>query len=285
MAQELLEVDEPYIERLTPTSPAAHVAEAILCTALGFSGSPEVAPEGAMDWCLGADFRAPGESIVLGEPLGPEPPPPERLRYFNHACLSCFWQGLRHGGCFALRDEGGAVVAAAAAFPPSATGSLRGDEDEGESSDDVGKAESGLTLPELTELVGEGPGQGVWEHRDMRRRFGLFGPLMEALEERALPPGTPHWYVLNFAVSPTAQGRGHGARLLRWLGRCADHDGVPILLETCGPRNRRFYEGSGFEVGAADEMTDDQTERAPQTVEILSMVRHPGRERSLGARL
>ena len=64
----------------------------------------------------------------------------------------------------------------------------------------------------------------------MKRRFGLFGPLMEALEERALPPGTPHWYVLNFAVSPTAQGRGHGARLLRWLGRCADHDGVPILL-------------------------------------------------------
>ena len=128
MAQELLEVDDPYIERLTPTSPAPHVAEAILCTGRGFSGSPEVAPEGAMDWCLGADFRAPGESIVLGEPLGPEPPPPERLRYFNHACLSCFWEGLRHGGCFALRDEGGAVVAAAASFPPSATGSLRDNE-------------------------------------------------------------------------------------------------------------------------------------------------------------
>ena len=66
MAQELLEVDEPYIERLTPTSPAAHVAEAILCTARGFSGSPEVAPEGAMDWCLGADFRAPGELSGIG---------------------------------------------------------------------------------------------------------------------------------------------------------------------------------------------------------------------------
>ena len=60
---------------------------------------------------------------------------------------------------------------------------------------------------------------------------------------------------------------------------------MPLLLEPCGPRNRRFYEGSGFEVGAADEMTDELTERAPQTVEILSMVRHPGRERSLGARL
>ena len=113
----------------------------------------------------------------------------------------------------------------------------------------------------------------------------MFGQLMQALEERALPPGTPHWYVLNFAVSPTAQGRGYGARLLRWLGRCADHDGVPILLETCGARNRRFYEGSGFELGAAGEMTDELAERAPKTVEILSMVRQPGRSRSLGARL
>jgi GNAT superfamily N-acetyltransferase len=129
-----------------------------------------------------------------------------------------------------------------ALFPPSSTGSVRDDEEE---EDD--ESDPGLTLG--PEQLGPPPRNKMTEGAG--RRFGLFGPLMEALEEQALPPGTPHWYVLCFSVSPTAQGRGYGARLLRWLGRCADHNNVPILLETCGDRNRQFYEGSGFELGAA----------------------------------
>lgn len=240
MMAPLLAVDDPSIERLTAASP--QLAETILCAARGFSGSSDVPPEGAMDWCLGVDYRAPGEKIVLGEPLGPAPPPADRRGYFTYVCRSMFVPALRHGGCFALKDDDGVVVAAAVGFPPSSTGSVRDDEEE---EDD--ESDPGLTLG--PEQLGPPPRNKMTEGAG--RRFGLFGPLMEALEEQALPPGTPHWYVLCFSVSPTAQGRGYGARLLRWLGRCADHNNVPILLETCGDRNRRFYEGSGFELGAA----------------------------------
>jgi hypothetical protein len=64
----LLAVDDPSIERLTAASP--QLAETILCAARGFSGSSDVPPEGAMDWCLGVDYRAAGEKIVLGRAAG-----------------------------------------------------------------------------------------------------------------------------------------------------------------------------------------------------------------------
>ena len=99
----------------------------------------------------------------------------------------------------------------------------------------------------------------------------MLGDAMEVLDERVLPAGAPHWYVMLFAVSPAAQGHGHGARLLRWIGRCADHAGVPVLLDTTGARNQRFYEGSGFQLAGSDELVDDASE--PPRLEYLAMLR------------
>jgi GNAT superfamily N-acetyltransferase len=85
-------------------------------------------------------------------------------------------------------------------------------------------------------------------------------------------PGQSHWLVSIFAVDPSAQGHGHGATLLRWINRCADHAGVPVLLETVGPRNERFYEGSGYEVAARVEVKDDDEST---TITLSCMLRQP----------
>ena len=146
-----------------------------------------------MDWCLGSLMRG-GERIVQGEPLGPSEPPADRLAFMIHSCLSTFG-GMRHGGCFVLKDDEGGVAATALCFPPSATGSVRDDmEDNGT---------GGRWQPSAEQLEQLGPPPTGPLPAGAGRRFEMFLPLMEALEERALPHGTPHWYVLTFAVVRT----------------------------------------------------------------------------------
>ncbi len=84
-----LAVDDPAIERLDAASPK--LIETILCAARGFHGSDTVAPEGMLDWCFGVDYRAAGETIVLGEPLGAgREQPAERLAHFTQICYGMF---------------------------------------------------------------------------------------------------------------------------------------------------------------------------------------------------
>lgn len=58
-------------------------------------------------------------------------------------------------------------------------------------------------------------------------------------------PSQPHWYLAGVAVSPSAQGRGVGSRLLReGLSRLG---GLPAYLE-CEESLEKYYEGFGFKV-------------------------------------
>ena len=69
-------------------------------------------------------------------------------------------------------------------------------------------------------------------------------------------PAEPHWYLAMIGVTPTHQGRGHGAALLRaGLERC-DRDGLPAYLESGEPRNRALYERHGFEVLGEVQVAD-----------------------------
>ena len=54
------------------------------------------------------------------------------------------------------------------------------------------------------------------------------------------------WYLSILGVSPAAQGRGLGARLLAPTLAEADAAGVPCYLETFTPRSVAFYERLGF---------------------------------------
>lgn len=75
--------------------------------------------------------------------------------------------------------------------------------------------------------------------------------IVDFMAERA-PAVVPQdaWYLSILGVSPAAQGRGLGARLLAPTLAEADAAGVPCFLETFTPRSVAFYERLGFR-GAA----------------------------------
>ena len=92
--------------------------------------------------------------------------------------------------------------------------------------------------------------------------------------------GQDHWYISLFAVDPNAQRQGYGAALLRWINRCADEAGVPVLLETVGLHNERFYRSSGYTLVATEVLRDETVE--PPMMSLSCMTRQP---RHLGPRL
>ena len=63
-------------------------------------------------------------------------------------------------------------------------------------------------------------------------------------------PRRPHWYLPLVGVAPQAQGRGHGAALLRPVLERCDADGLPAYLEASSARSRALYERLGFGVTA-----------------------------------
>jgi len=68
--------------------------------------------------------------------------------------------------------------------------------------------------------------------------------LLTALERRHLRG--PHYYFPYIGVTPDAQGRGLGSRLMRpALDRC-DREGLPAYLEASSERNAALYERLGF---------------------------------------
>ncbi|MCU0508498.1 MAG: GNAT family N-acetyltransferase [Anaerolineae bacterium] len=88
----------------------------------------------------------------------------------------------------------------------------------------------------------------------------------DALHRRAVPG--PHWYLFAIGVEPACQGQGIGGLLLRHGLARADHEGLPVYLETHRADNVAFYLKYGFEVA--------QEGRIPSSdVPVYAMVRRP----------
>jgi GNAT superfamily N-acetyltransferase len=69
--------------------------------------------------------------------------------------------------------------------------------------------------------------------------------LLAAIERRHLRGA--HYYFSNIGVTPEAQGRGLGSRLMRpMLNRC-DEEGLPAYLEASSERNAALYARLGFQ--------------------------------------
>ncbi|WP_327130660.1 GNAT family N-acetyltransferase [Streptomyces sp. NBC_01343] len=88
------------------------------------------------------------------------------------------------------------------------------------------------TIGELSEILGD--------------RAALFRQAAEAAAGEG--PQEPHWYLAVIGADPAAQGRGHGAALLRSGLARADAAGLPVYLESSKPANLPFYEHFGFTV-------------------------------------
>lgn len=66
--------------------------------------------------------------------------------------------------------------------------------------------------------------------------------------ERLHPQAPAHFYLATLGVTPEAQGRGLGSRLLQPVLEVCDADGVPAYLESSKESNIAFYSRHGFRV-------------------------------------
>jgi GNAT superfamily N-acetyltransferase len=73
----------------------------------------------------------------------------------------------------------------------------------------------------------------------------VFGAVDRALDEDV---PEPCWYLGVLGVAPEAQGQGLGSRLMAPGLARADHEGLPVTLETSLPRNLPLYRRHGFAV-------------------------------------
>jgi ribosomal protein S18 acetylase RimI-like enzyme len=80
-------------------------------------------------------------------------------------------------------------------------------------------------------------------------RFVRMLQLREAMDRRH-PMDRPHAYLWFLGVTPQAQGRGVGSRLLKAKIDSLDTARRPAFLETSVPRNVTLYRRFGFEVVA-----------------------------------
>lgn len=64
------------------------------------------------------------------------------------------------------------------------------------------------------------------------------------IRKKCAPPGA--WYCMCLVVSPEAQGRGQGSRLLKPALECFRRAGVPLYLETHKVVNTQIYAHLGF---------------------------------------
>jgi GNAT superfamily N-acetyltransferase len=95
-------------------------------------------------------------------------------------------------------------------------------------------------LPPRLMIANGGRFTGVFRGR-LPRAAGL----LAAIERRHLRGA--HYYFSNVGVTPEAQGRGLGSRLMRpTLDRC-DEEGLPAYLEASSERNAALYERLGFQ--------------------------------------
>jgi ribosomal protein S18 acetylase RimI-like enzyme len=65
--------------------------------------------------------------------------------------------------------------------------------------------------------------------------------------------GEAHWVLLVIGVAPEAQGKGHGASLLRHILDRADSEATPTYVQTHNPVNIPYYERHGFKLIARRE--------------------------------
>ena len=196
-----------------------------------FCGTSEEAPEAAISWVFDpASSGANPADALTGEPSA------ARTKYFQfQAGFMAHW-GFRHGGCFALRGEGGAsapLVAAVVTIPPNT---------------------KGLHATGLCEMMDIVKRMGGWDKVKSPEVEG--GPSakrhskLEALQKKMHKEHAPglHLYVLAFGTAPGHQRKGYGRKLAQFLVDAAGRMEVPAYLECCGKQCESFYESLGFKV-------------------------------------
>jgi ribosomal protein S18 acetylase RimI-like enzyme len=80
---------------------------------------------------------------------------------------------------------------------------------------------------------------------------------------------TRFWALIALGVDPAAQGKGHGARLLKHTLNRADLEDNPVYVQTHNPANIPYYGRHGFKLIL-------RREACPGGPECCSMLRPVG---------
>ena len=183
-------------------------------------GSTTTAPDPLLDWVY-----EPRHAEQVYGPLA-APPSKDRAAWFKWMATYSVLFGVARNGCYALVDQAsGAVVAATVTQPPGTVEFAR--MSTGEMEQNLRKAGMNMAIEVLV-------------HNQRNKALGAWQGA--AQESAGLKK---HLYILFFNSAPEWQGRGCGAKLLRFLGEVADADGVPSFLESAGRRNASFYANKG----------------------------------------
>jgi predicted N-acetyltransferase YhbS len=67
-------------------------------------------------------------------------------------------------------------------------------------------------------------------------------------------PNDRHWHLGPVAVEPGLQGMGVGSQMMERFCARMDDEGEMAFLETDKPENVRFYQRSGFETVAEEDV-------------------------------
>lgn len=205
------------IVQVTEASDQALIDEFIELVGNSFCGSTDAPPEASISWAFDptssgenpADFLS-GEASVA------------RVKYFKFIGGLVTHSGLRHGGCFALKDPNGKLVAATVTFPPN--------------------------NKHLHNT-------GIWEFMHIAKKLGGMsnippemkgGPSEKRMSklDAAMKKSHKthaaglHLYVLAFATVVGEHGKGHGRKLMTFLVESARKMNVPAYLECSGGKKR-----------------------------------------------
>lgn len=105
---------------------------------------------------------------------------------------------------------------------------------------------------------------------DTRNRMLEAMAYMDEIHNRLMagPDMDFHWYLWALGVSPSAQGQGHGGKLIQPILARSDLSKNFCYLETLNERNVAFYQQWGFDVG--NEAIVPEIE-----LRVWSMIREP----------
>lgn len=213
--------------QVTETSPPELIKEFSDVIGNSFCGTKESPPEAVLSWAY--DPNASGENPA--RPLSDEPSA-ERTNYFQYLGAFVTRTGLRHGGCFALRNSEGTIVAATVTFPPNNKKLYH-----------TGMWEM---MSIMNTLGGVKNMPTEMQSGDSAKRMEILDKIMK--KSHKAHAGGRHLYVNAFATAVAYQGQGNGRKLMTFLVESARRMEVPAYLECSGEKNERFYTNNGYKL-------------------------------------
>lgn len=221
------------IVHVTPDSSPELIEEFIDGLSAAFCGTDEVAPEGSTSWgynCSG-EYTQPLPKVADDKDAFAA-----RMAFYKWSVKFSFVTMARHGGCFALKDSDGKMVAFVMTTPPSDNRALH----------HQGMCEFMWVTGQLDSMP------AAYTTGESAARLDLLMNTMNKAHDTNIKgsDGTKrrHIYIGYIGTLPTAQGKGHGKKLITYMTAAADHHQVPIHLESAGTRMERFWKKNDFEV-------------------------------------